>query len=149
MKHINGETYYISLGYVENEQQEQTITPNIIKNLIMDSKNGTVYIDDSDKENIITLPLMKVNQIQKSNSVFSFRFLLLPYKTKWVNKSDNDNSLIKFNIIGLFAAKKENNIETIRLVQFFKCDTRTYTTYNHEPSTTILIEVEESKILGE
>ena len=144
MKEINGEKYYVSLGYVDPQTKEQGITSDKIKSLIMEIENGTIYVDDTDKDNIVTLPLMPVNDIQKSNNIFKFTVLIPWTKLKWLDKSQYTCSL---NIVGLFAVNRTDKMETIRLVQFYDVGHPEY--FNSGKVLSLLIEADESKILGE
>lgn len=144
MKEINGEKYYVSLGYVDQEAKEQGISSDKIKSLIMEIENGTIYVDDTDKDNIVTLPLMPVNDIQKSNNVFKFTVLIPWTKLMWLDKSQYT---CRLNIVGLFAVNRTDNMETIRLVQFYDVGHSEY--FNNGKVLSLLIEADESKILGE
>lgn len=142
MKEIKGEKYYVSLGYVEDNVKDFNIRD--IKSLEMEGKDNKVYLDDTDKNNIVTLPLMPVNEIVKNDDKFIFRFLLDPYKTKWVT---DDLTLFKINVLGLFAVMKENSIESIRNINFYEL--KTYYFDSKEQIKTIEIESKESDIIGE
>lgn len=144
MKTINGERYYVSIGY---RNTEDGVDISKLKHLIMKSKEGTVYLDESDKDNVITIPIVPVNEIRKDGNEFIFRFLFYPYKTKWVDKENK--GILKFNTIGLFALRRENDIEYIRLISFFKTNMPyTYTQHSHEPAIVLSIKAEENKIIG-
>lgn len=142
MQEIKGEKFYVSLGYIENLDELNVAN---IKSLIMDTKDGTVYLDNSDRDNIVMLPIMKVNDIQKYEDTYKFKILVYTNKTKWI---DNENKqMCKFNIIGLFGVRKEDNQEIIRHIQFYK----TYTEYLNTNSKVVnlLIEANKEKIIGE
>ena len=143
MREINGEMYYVSLGYVEDKDQE--ITPDKIKSLIVDSKSGTVYTYEEDN-NIITIPIMQVNEILKSDkeNLFRFKFIAHPSKTKWVG-GNTDN--LKVNVVGLFAVKREQGQEIIRNINFYTC-TNQYMSDSNK-SLILLVEADKDKILGE
>lgn len=143
MREINGEKYYVSLGYIEGEKNQE-ITPDKIKSLIMDSNTGTVYTYEED-EKVITLPIMQVNEILKNDkeNIFNFKIIVTPYKTKWVDGSSDD---LKINVVGLFAVKREDGIETIRNVQFYNCSLEHIA---ENRSLILLVEASKDKILGE
>lgn len=148
MQEIKGEKFYVSLGYVDEEiiKQQKEFNIRDIKSLIANVKDGTVYLDDSDKENPITLPLMRVKEIQKKDNIFNFRYLFDPYKTLWVN---DKSSLLKVNVIGLFGQTvNENGMVSIRHIGFFTVNT-IEVKRDKGQTTTFSIEVESSKILGE
>ena len=142
MREINGEKYYVSLGYVENKDQE--IVPDKIRSLIVDSITGTVYTYEKDN-NIITIPIMQVNEINKSDkeNVFRFKFIAHPSKTNWV---DGGKDNLKVNVVGLFAVKREEGIETIRNVSFYTCAVERVSEHK---SLILLVEADKDKILGE
>lgn len=144
MQAIKGEKFYVSLGYIDKKEINE-VNVDEINNLIMETKDGTVYVDDSDKDNIITIPIMKVNDIQKSGDIFKLTVLVYSNKTKWVNK-ENDQ-MCKFNVIGLFGVRKENNNEIIRFIQFYKSATE----YLNSDKRVInmVIEANEESIIGE
>ena len=77
MKMINGEKYYVYIGYRDTEDG---VDISNLKHLIMESKEGTVYLDESDKDNVIAIPIVPVNEIRKDGNEFIFRFLFYPYK---------------------------------------------------------------------
>lgn len=148
MQEIKGEKFYVSLGYVDEEKlkDNKPINAHEIKNIIMNIKDGSVYIDDSDKENYIRIPLMRIKEIQKKDGIFKFRYLFDSYKAFWVNDDKTKNHLM-INVIGLFGQKKDNGTTIIRHIGFFTTQTKHYVTDSE--TTTFSLDVEESKILGE
>ena len=146
MRDIKGRKYYISLGYIDKDvSKENGFKFKFMDILKMETDNGTLYVDDSDKDNIIVVPLVPVNDIQKSKNVFKFRVLVHPFKVKWLNKEEH--SLFKINTIGLFEMYRESGIEYIRHVGFFETTIGQVFT-SRENAKTILIEVQESEIMG-
>lgn len=145
MQEIKGEKFYVSLGYVEEEKFEAGFDARDIKNIIANVKDGTVYLDDRDKEHPITIPLMRVKEIQKQDGIFKFRYLFDSYKAFWVN-DDKTKDPLKINVIGLFGQIEENRQTTIRHIGFFTTATEHCI---DDKSITISLEVEASKILGE
>lgn len=146
MQEIKGEKFYVSLGYVEEEKLEVGFDARDIKNTIANVKDGTVYLDDRDKEHPITIPLMRVKEIQKQEDIFKFRYLFDSYKAFWVN-DDKTKEPLKINVIGLFGQTEENGQTTIRHIGFFTTKTEHFI-YEHI-NLTISLELETSKILGE
>lgn len=145
MKLIKGENYYISLGYMDEENIKETgIDASKIESVMVTSKKkpGTEYINDTDIKNIINIPIFPVDYIQKANKTFKFRYLFRPDEAKWLNKKPGID--YKINVIGLFAVKRVDNKEYIRNVGFF---------YNDQPhyifdSKLISIEIEENDLAG-
>jgi hypothetical protein len=145
MQEIKGEKFYVSLGYVDEEKLQASINVRDIKNIILQIKDGTVYLDDRDKENPIRIPLMRIKEIQKQDDIFKFRYLFDSYKAFWTN-DDKTKEPLKINIIGLFGQIEEDADTIIRHIGFFTTETEYF---NEDRTITISLEVEESKILGE
>lgn len=117
MKQIKGKKYYICIGYIDPEKTKNGLNIKDIDPIFMDSKdNTTVYVDDSDKDNVVTLPLISVNEIQKRGDTFKFRVLIHPRKIQ------SEDGSKKINIIGLFSKYKKDNMEIIKNVSFYSID---------------------------
>ena len=144
MKQIKGKKYYVSLGYIEDEKITNGVNDKDIQSIFTGLKGSNVlYIDDTDKENIVSIPLIQVNEIQKKKNIFKFRVIVDPFKMLF----DDDSSHInKINIIGLFSEYVEDGVEYIEHVSFFNCDQ--IFDKNGKPIT-FSIEVESDKILGD
>lgn len=150
MKQINGKNYYVSIGYIDQDilqQNSGAVEAKDIKSIFFEPSKkskkkdcGTaVYFDDTDKENIIAIPLIIVNEIQRKGDVFKFRVLLDRSKVK----SDTD---YKFNVVGLFEEYKKDGKQYLRHIRFFK-------TGNDQiietVAKTISVETESHIIMGE
>lgn len=142
MKQINGKNFYICLGYLNREQMKNQINASDIKPIFMKSKDTTVYVDDSDKNNITVLPLIQVNEIQKKKKEYNFRVLVNPRKIIF----ENDEYANQVNIIGLFCEYCKGSIKCIKHIAFYPIDHDTIITKN-DSSITYSILSTEDKIL--
>ena len=126
MKKINGKDLYVSIGYVSPDKLTKK-GPNIkdINSIYVKtkSKKSTVYVDDSDKDNVIVLPLIPVNDIQKSGIIFKITALLNPKKVEF---GENELSK-KINVFGLFCIDKKGKVETVKHIQFYYSDEMIFT----------------------
>lgn len=146
MNEIKGKKYYVSLGYVSKEAKKNGINAKDIKSVFMKKdKDTALYFDDSDKDNAVALPLVRVNEIQKRASKFAFRVLVDPYKIEF-----GDLDVVSINIIGLFSEYTKDGVQTLEHVAFFETTEKVFgKDTKYTANTTYSIEVEESKILGE
>ena len=138
MNVMKGKRYYVSIGYIDKKKHPD-LDAKFIKSIIMSCRDGTVFHDE---ENGIALPLMPVNQIQKKKDKFVFRFLFFPSKSLWDIRIKED-SMIKYNILGLFESTVEDGIETIRLISFY--EPKLEYCYSSKVNT-IIFEVDEDKL---
>ena len=143
MKQIEGKNYYISVGYLNKEKVKDEINVKDIETIFIKSKKDTVlYFDNSDKENIVSLPLIPVNQIQRKKDKFIFRVLVDSFNVEF-----KEYELYKkANIIGLFSEFKKDGVQTIKHISFFETNT---TFWSSGGTVTFSIEVPVDKILGE
>lgn len=118
MNKINGKTFYVAFGYFDEEKFGNTY-PDVkdIEPIYVESKRkkNDVYVDDSDPENVIVLPLFPINEIQKSNNKYKFRILINPNKIDFSKKS-----VIKINVVGLFCELTKDGVQTIKNISFYK-----------------------------
>lgn len=138
MKTIKGKKYFVSLGLWDSE--EKTIDAKQLKSYSLESGNQIIYVDDSDKDNIVAIPLFEVNSIQKKNGVFKFMPMINPRKLHY----EEGKAVNKINTIGLFEVDDSNNSQSIKLVSFFKCNNLYLTRFTKVMS--LCIEVSENRI---
>ena len=144
MKEIKGKRYYVSLGYVDKENFENGINVKDIMSIFMDTEdNSVMYIDDTDKDNVISLPLVPVNDIQRKGNEYIFSIHVNPLKIKF----PIDQEFLKLNVIGLFSVYKSDNVQYIKHVSFF--ETMTEFLNNKSKFLNIALHVNTDKILGE
>ena len=101
MKQIKGKNYYISLGYIDEEiiKRKKPIDVKGIQNIFVESKGPTaLYVDDSDKDNIVSLSLLPVNEIQRSKDKFKFRILINPQNIEGIKTSNSNDIKTELNI---------------------------------------------------
>lgn len=140
MNTIKGKNYFASFGYVKD--LENGVDVKDIENIFIESKKGTaLFMDDSDKEHIITIPLVAVNQIQVKNGMYKFHILVSPQDMDF-----GDKDMLQINTIGLFEEYRKDNKEFIKHIQFFKCET-SYVV-KKDATKTFIIEIEKDKIDG-
>lgn len=138
MKQINGKNYYISIGCVEDNTKAIDIKE--IQSIYINSKKGTIsYIDDTDKDNIITLPLIRVHDIQKINGKYRLKVLVHPSKMEYGNQTT-----LRSNIVGLFEEYVKDDIQYIRHIAFYTTDVQYYKV--NDSAITFYFELEESKL---
>lgn len=153
MKQINGKNYYVSVGYIGQDilqQNSGAVEAKDIKSIFFEpvkkskKKDGgtAVYLDDTDKENIIAIPLILVNEIQRKGDVFKFRVLLDDSRVK----PDESNPRNMFNVVGLFEEYKKDGKQYLRHISFFK--TAGVVTIDNV-ARTISVEAENHLIMGE
>ena len=83
----------------------------------MESKdNSVMYFDNTDKDNVIALPLVPVNDIQRKGDEYHFHIHVNPNKIQYPNNEE----MCKLNIIGLFAEYKNDNVQYIKHISFFE-----------------------------
>ena len=143
MKQIKGKNYFVSVGYLDKEKAKDGVHAKDIESIFVKCKKGTaLYFDDSDKENIVSLPLVPVNQIQRKKDKFIFRVRVDAFDMDFEMTELRKNA----NIIGLFSECKKDAIQTIKHISFFETDTSFWSTGG---TVTFSIEVPVDKILGE
>ena len=153
MKQINGKNYYVSVGYIGQDTLQQNsgaVEAKDIKSIFFEPSKkskkkdcGTaVYLDDTDKENIIAIPLILVNEIQRKGDVFKFRVLLDKSKVKL----DELNPELLFNVVGLFEEYKQDGKQYLRHIRFFKT---AGVEFIDNVARTISVEAERHIIMGE
>lgn len=145
MNVMKGKKYYVSIGYID-KKEHPNIDAKFIKSLIVQCKDGTVYHDE---ENGITIPIMPVNQIQKKEYNFEFRFLFQPFKARWVEDDDQKSKYIRYNIFGLFESTIEDGIENIRLINFYESSNTKFDFYNNMKVNTIIFNIYEKELTEE
>lgn len=144
MKEIKGKKYYVSLGYVSKENKKNGINAKDIKSIFMKKDNETaLYFDNNDKDNVISLPLIRVSEIQKLDGKFVFRVITDPAKIEF-----NGSDTVIVNTIGLFSEYTKDGVQTLEHITFFEASEKVYSK-DSNVSTTYSIEVEEDIILGE
>lgn len=140
MNTIKGKNYFASFGYVKD--LENGVYVKDIENIFIQSKKGTaLFMDDSDKENIITIPLVAVNQIQVKDGLYKFHILVSPQDMDF-----GDKDMLSINTIGLFEEYRKDGKEFIKHIQFFKCETSHVV--KKDTAKTFIIEIEKDKIDG-
>ena len=143
MKQIKGKNYFVSVGYLDKEKAKDGVHAKDIESIFIKSKKGTaLYFDDSDKENIVSLPLVPVNEIQRRNDKFIFRVRIDSFKMDFERTELRKNA----NIVGLFSEYKKDGIQTIENVSFFETNT---SFWRSGGTVTFSIEVPVDEILGE
>lgn len=146
MKQINGKDYYVSLGFVKEDNFNGGVKAGDIKSIFMKNPkdNEVMYLDDEDKDNVVLLPLIKVNEIQLKKDIYKFRVLADPFKMKF----DEGVPINKLNIVGLFRVHKEGNTQVIKNIKFFKLDPTRFFSSGDKPLT-LSVEANKNIILGE
>lgn len=137
MKTINGKKYFVSLGY--RDLDETPIDAKKLTSYSLESGNQMIYVDDSDKDNVVAIPLFEVNSIQKKDGVFKFMPMINPRKLHY----EEDAVTNKVNTIGLFEVDDSKDHQSIKLVSFFNCNLY-FTKFTK--ITPICIEVNENRI---
>ena len=137
MKLIKGKRYYVSIGYIDKKEHPK-IDAEFIESIIMDCKDGTVYADGN-----TVIPLMPINQIQRKDNKFIFRFLFFPFKAKFCNSDEP----IRHNVYGLFEVTRDNDEETIRFLNFYETETHTYFYREKSKSLTLTFHVDEKELM--
>lgn len=138
MKTIKGKKYFISLGYVD----KYPVDIKCLKTFFKKSGCDEVYVDDSDKDNIIVIPLLSINEIQKKNGIFKFNIMITPRNIHF----DDDNIVNTINTIGLFEVDNNEDKQIIKIVSFFKCN---LSISRNDKIIPLSVEVNERVILGE
>lgn len=143
MKQIKGKNYFVSVGYLDKEKAKDGINVKDIESIFVKCKKGTaLYFDDSDKENIVSLPLIPVNEIQRRKDKFIFRVRVDSFNMDFEKYELHKDA----NIIGLFSEFKKDGVQTIKHISFFETDTTFWSTGG---TVTFSIEVPVDNILGE
>ena len=152
MKQINGKNYYVSVGYIDEEvlKQKQTVETKDIQSIFFNAAKKSkkkdsgvaVYLDDTDKENIIAIPLIPVNEIQCKDDYFKFRVMIDSSKAE----VDEKNPLLRANVFGLFEEYKKDGTQYIKHIKFFRPN---HDEFFKGETKTISIEIERDIILGE
>lgn len=155
MKSIKGKKYYVCLGYVDNENvgEEINVRDTIPIYMKEEYASDVVYVDDSDKDNVVVLPLIPVNEIQAKGFMYRFRILVDPYKMNYDENPNPNRRMLRSNIIILFAVYEENGTQVIQYVSSYKVKSgdKDSTMYFQEgnSSVTLSIEAHKNKILGD
>lgn len=143
MKQINGKNYYICIGYIDEEELKNGVDIKLLKSFYVENVSPTtVYVDTSDDENTILIPLIPVNSIQKKDNEFKFYTIISSSKINF------ENNKPYVNVVGLFEEYKKDNVEFINNIGFFSTDYKEIF-YDKSKSVTICIHVDENKLLGE
>lgn len=148
MKQIGSKKYYVSIGYIEKDLigENGEVDFRKAKHFFMKTKESTtVYVDDSDKENIITIPLIPVNDIRKVDGKFNFNVLLHPTRISF----EDNKAYHKINVLGLFEEYKNDGVETVKHLVAFTTNDLGFTSLPSERVRTVTLVLEEKDILGE
>lgn len=119
MKTINDKNYYVCVGYVDKEKLEDgNYSTKDIKSIYIKPENEDValYTDDSDKDNVVYLPLIAVNNIQKKDDKYIVTVMINPLKDK-VEFGDED--MVKINTILLFIEYKKDKVQYLKHVSSY------------------------------
>jgi len=116
MKQTKEPKYYISIGYISSKKNKASYNIDTKDINFMQLKNSSAtYIDDSDKDNIIVVPLTEVDDIHEEDGNTIFRITITPDNVDFKNKTKR-----MANVIGLFKLHRDENKEVVEHLFFYK-----------------------------